>query len=293
MPFWIQIPLLHAGRPEPSGWLHSDWIPEPGVFIGVFALIATYILFTGSLNRNSAGEQINPVSRGQRAYFISGALTVLIALNPPIDDWSGHFLLLAHMIQHLLLIMVAMPLLIVGIPPWLMSRIINLGPLRKIGYYLTRAIPSFLISNLIIVIWHMPFAYDAALRHQAVHVLEHVSFLVAAFFLWWPVLGRNEEWPSLAPLPACLYLFLQGIPGSIVGAFITFASPGLYAVYPDAQRIWGISLADDQQLAGLLMWVVNGLIYLGWITIIFLRWASDEEKKDRAPASSTPSPVRS
>jgi cytochrome c oxidase assembly factor CtaG len=150
-----------------------------------------------------------------------------------------------------------------------------------------------MISNLIIVIWHMPFAYDAALRQEPVHIIEHMSFLLAAFLLWWPVLGKNPEWPSLAPLPSCLYLFLQGIPGSIVGAFITFASPGLYAVYPDAPRIWGLSLATDQQLAGLLMWVLNGLIYLGWITIIFLRWAANEERNDRAPSANTPAPVRS
>ena len=292
MPIWLQIPILHAGRPEPSGWLHSDWIPEPMVIIGIVALIAAYLIFTGSRNRTTSGEQINPVRRSQRICFVLGALTILIALNPPIDDWSGHFLLLAHMMQHLLLIMVAMPLLLIGTPPWLMSRLINIGPVRPVGYVLTRAVPAFLISNLIIVVWHMPAAYDAALRNQPVHIFEHMTFLLAAFFLWWPVLGKNPEWPSLPPLPACLYLFLQGIPGSIVGAFITFAAPGLYAIYPDAPRIWGISLATDQQLAGLLMWVVNGLIYLGWITIIFLRWAAAEERKDRSSTGSNPAPVR-
>jgi putative membrane protein len=293
MPVWQDIPLLHAGSSEPSGWLHSDWIPEPMVFIGMFALTATYLLFTGSRNRTAAGEQINPISLSQRICFILGALTILIALNPPIDDWSGHFLLLAHMFQHLMLIMIAMPLLIAGTPPWLMSRVIAIGPVRPLGYLLTRPIVAFVISNLLIVIWHMPVAYDAALRNLPVHIFEHMTFLLAGFLLWWPVLGRNAEWTSLEPLPSCLYLFLQGIPGSIVGAFITFASPGLYAVYPQAPRIWGLSLSDDQQLAGLLMWVINGLIYLGWITIIFLRWASAEDHKDRGRSSGTPAPVRS
>jgi cytochrome c oxidase assembly factor CtaG len=116
MPAWIQFPLLHAGRPEPTGWLHSDWNPEPMVVVGVVALIAAYLVFTGSRNRSATGEQINPVSRGQQFSFVLGALVILIALNPPIDDWSGHFLLLAHMLQHLLLIMLAMPLLLFGTP---------------------------------------------------------------------------------------------------------------------------------------------------------------------------------
>ncbi|HQY31477.1 MAG TPA: cytochrome c oxidase assembly protein, partial [Thermomicrobiales bacterium] len=251
-------------------------------------LIAAYFIFTGSRNRTPDGKQINPVSNGQRFAFVAGALTILFALNPPLDDWSGHFLLLAHMSQHMLLIMVAMPLLLIGTPSWLISRLIAVGPIARIGYYLTRPVAAFLISNLIIVLWHMPFGYDAALRHEPIHIAEHMTFLVAAFFLWWPILGRNPEWPSLEPLPACLYLFLQAIPGSMVGAFLTFAGAGVYAVYPQAPRIWGISLATDQQLAGLQMWVLNGMIFLGWITIIFLRWAADEERRDQQPAAKAP-----
>jgi cytochrome c oxidase assembly factor CtaG len=114
---------------------------------------------------------------------------------------------------------------------------------------------------------------------------------VAAFFLWWPVMSRSPELPGLPALLACLFLFLDTIPGGIVGAFITLAAPGLYTVYPDAPRIWGISLKTDQQIAGLTMWVVTGLIYLGWITVIFFRWAADEERREVATSAPTASPV--
>jgi cytochrome c oxidase assembly factor CtaG len=293
MPVWLKTPLLHAGGPDPTGWLHSNWNPVPQVIIGVLALIAVYILFTGSRNRDATGNQHLPVSRRQRISFVIGALTIMIALNPPLDDWSGHYLLFAHMVQHLLLIMMAMPLMIIGTPPWLISRMIAREPIRRIGYYLTRPICCLVVANLIIVIWHLPGPYDAALRHEPVHIFEHVMFLVAAFFAWWPVLGRNSEWPSLSPLLACLYLFANGIPGSIVGAAITFAHPGLYAVYPQAARIWGISLTTDQQLAGLTMWVFNGFIYLGWITIIFLSWAATEERREHPGQTGSTEPVRS
>ncbi|HYP60619.1 MAG TPA: cytochrome c oxidase assembly protein [Thermomicrobiales bacterium] len=291
MPTWLTMPLLHAGQPEPTGWLHSNWRPEPSVVIGVLALIGLYVIWTGSKNRDERGRQIHPVSAGQRFLFIAGALTVGVALSPPLDDWSDHFLLSAHMLQHLLLMMLAVPLLIAGTPSWLVSKLLGRGPVRPVMYMLTRPVVSFLIGNLIIVIWHMPFAYDAMLENLPLHIAAHLSFMVAAFFLWWPVMSRSPELPGLPPLLACLYLFLSTIPGGIVGAFITLAAPGLYTVYPDAPRIWGISLGTDQQIAGLTMWVITGLIYLGWITVIFFRWAADEERREMTSAQPTASPA--
>jgi cytochrome c oxidase assembly factor CtaG len=219
--------------------------------------------------------------------FVLGVMFGALALLPPLDDWSGHFLLSAHMYQHLLLTMLAVPLMIAGTPPWLVTKLIRHTPVRTVMYWLTRPAISFVLGNLIIVVWHMPFAYNAALSHELVHVGQHISFIVAAFFTWWPVLSRSPELPGLSPLLSCLYLFLDSIPGAIVGAFITFAEPGLYAVYPEAPRIFGMDLQMDQELAGLTMWVLTGTIYLGWITVIFLRWANEEERKDRNPTPRT------
>src|SRR5687768_5659211 len=106
MPIQYRIPLLHAGEPEPTGWLHSNWSPKPTVVVGVLILIGLYTYWTGSNNRNHRDEPIHPVPRSRRVMFILGALTLLVALGPPIDDWSDHYLLSAHMAQHLLLMMV-------------------------------------------------------------------------------------------------------------------------------------------------------------------------------------------
>lgn len=289
----LAVPLLHAGEPEPTGWLHSDWRPEATVVFGVLILIGLYVHWTGARNRNHRDEPIHPVGRRQRVMFLLGALTLLIALGPPLDDWSGHYLLTAHMAQHLLLMMVAMPLLIAGTPAWLVTKLIKRGPVRPALFALTRPPIAFLISSLIVVIWHLPFAYDAALMSEPIHILEHNLFLGAALLAWWPVLSRSPELPGLAPLPSCLYLFAQTIPSGIVGAFITFAEPGLYDVYPQAERIWGLSLGTDQQLGGLMMWVLANAIYLGWITVIFLRWGVAQERADRLPSreAATPSPI--
>jgi cytochrome c oxidase assembly factor CtaG len=291
MPTWLNAPLLHTGSPEPTGWLHSNWRPQPTVVLGVLLLIGLYVYWTGSRNQDTDGRQIYPASTWQRILFVIGALTILVALGPPLDDWSDHFLLSAHMAQHLLLMMLAVPLLIAGTPPWLISRLISRGPARTVMYALTRPIAAFVISNLVIVFWHLPFAYNQILGSLPVHILAHLSFMAAAVLMWWPVMGRSPELPGLSPLVSCLYLFASTIPGGIVGAFITFAGPGLYDVYPDAPRIWGIGVETDQQIAGLTMWVLTGTIYLGWMTVIFLRWASAEERADRNSPSPGPSPA--
>jgi cytochrome c oxidase assembly factor CtaG len=87
----------------------------------------------------------------------------------------------------------------------------------------------------------------------------------------------------------CLYLFLMTIPGGIIGAFVTLAAPGVYGFYDNVPRLWGIDLATDQELAGLMMWVGAGLVYLVWITVIFFQWASREEAKEHAAAGHQPS----
>jgi putative membrane protein len=283
------LPLLHAGSPEPTGWLYSNWRPEPTVVLGIFALIAAYIWFTGPKNRAADGTQINPVSGGQRVAFVAGSLIALIALNPPIDDWSDHYLLSAHMGQHMLLIFVTVPLWLAGVPAWLLRRLVAREPINTIGYALTRPVPAFVISNAIITLWHLPVFYDAALRTQPLHVVEHLSFIFAAVLLWWPVFGPLPEWPRISsPLLQCLYLFANSIPGQIVGSFVTLAAPGLYTPYISSPRIWGISLSTDQQIAGLMMWVLSGGIFLFMITLVFFRWASKEEAKERYGSKPAP-----
>ncbi|MGI8476383.1 MAG: cytochrome c oxidase assembly protein [Thermomicrobiales bacterium] len=277
------LPLLHAAGPMPTGWLHSDWRPEPTVVVGVVALAAAYTYLTGPRNRDGAGERIHPVSAWQRTAFLLGAFTLFVSLGPPLDDWSDAFLMTAHMSQHFLLMFVVAPLLMIGTPGWLAERLLAPRWLARPAYALTRALPALVLSNIVIALWHTPFAYDGALRHEPVHVVQHLSFLAAAVILWWPIVGPMPSWPKPAPPLQCLYLFAQTIPGGIIGAFLTLSAPGVYEHYRTVPRIWGISLANDQQIAGLMMWVLTGVIYLLVLTTVFLSWAGREERKDAAP----------
>lgn len=286
-------PVLHAGGADPSGFLHSNWSPDLSVVVGIVALIAAYLAWTGPLNRRRPDAAARPVTTGQQAAFIGGSLAMLIVLSPPLDDWADRYLLFVHMFQHLVLMFLVVPLWLIGTPAWLLRPMLENRVVARAGHFLTRAPVAFVIANMTVVVWHLPGPYDAALRHEPIHVVQHLSFLGAAILAWWPVLSPLPEWPRLSLPLQCLYLFLESIPGGIVGAFVTLAKPGLYAPYTSAPRLWGLGLETDQQLAGLMMWVLTGLIYLLAITVVFFRWAAREEANERSagapPGSRQPS----
>ena len=278
------LPVRHGDGPDPTGPLWSDWSLEPTVMLGVFALVAVYLAWIGPLNRRRPDAAARTVSRGQVVAFLAGAAALLVALGPPLDDWADHYLLTAHMGQHLLLTLLAPPLLLYGTPAWLLSPLLRRRVVARVGYGLTRPLVAFLLANAVFVLWHVPVFYEAALGDARLHVLEHGLFLGTALLAWWPVLGPLPEWPRLSLPVQCLYFVAMTIPGGIVGAFITLAEPGLYAPYDTARRIFGLGLATDQQLAGLLMWVVTSTIYLLLVTVTFFRWAAREEAGERGQA---------
>jgi putative membrane protein len=273
---------LHAGEPDPTGFLFSAWTPQPGVLLGPFALVAAYVLLAGPLNRRSPGWEGRTVSARQKAAFYGGVATLLVALGPPLDDWSGHYLLTAHMVQHLLLMLLAPPLLLAGVPGWMLAPLARNPVANRIGYVLTRPVVAYGLASATLIAWHLPALYEAALYSDLLHLTEHALFFATALLAWWPVLGSLPQWPRISPMLQCLYYSALTIPGAIVGAFIVFSEPGLYRPYDTAPRVFGIDLATDQDAAGLLMWVGEGTIYLLLITVTFLRWAGEQERADRA-----------
>lgn len=253
------------------------------VVLSSFGLAALYILWTGPLNRRRPGSEDRQTSGKQTASFLLGCLAYLIALAPPLDDWSDFYLLSAHMLQHMIIMFVVAPLFLAGTPAWVLQPLANNRITNKIGWALTRPIVAGVLSTAIVAIWHFPGSYDLALKHEPVHIAQHGSFLIASLLAWWPVLGPMPAWPKIQSPPLqCLYLFLYSIPAGLIGAFIAMSEPGFYDYYVSVQRIFGIDLEMDQQLAGLMMWVGGSMIYLLWITYIFLTWAGKEEAADRA-----------
>jgi cytochrome c oxidase assembly factor CtaG len=228
-----------------TGW---DW--EPSVVVGCAALAIGYLV---------------TASRTRRAFwFLIGVLLLLLDLVSPIDALADGYLFSAHIAQHFLLALVIPPLLILGLPSDLETR-------------LPAALPTsvaWLLGVGTMLIWHIPAFFNAALASDALHVFQHLTFLASGVIFWWPVLCPTEErrLPAGVAVP---YLFSACAACSLLGAAITFGSPGRYPAYlhpddrlgilPLIREGWGLDAKSDQQLGGLLMWVPGCFVYLSAI----------------------------
>lgn len=216
------------------------------------------------------------IKPGHVWYFGAGLLTIFIALQSPIDTFSDQ-LFSMHMVQHLLLVLIAPPLLLLGTPAPLLSPLINLHPWVKIMLAkLTPAPMAFLLYNAALIIWHMPFFYEATLQNELIHELEHAMFFWTGLLSWWPLLSPVGDLPRLSYPAQILYIFILAIPGAILGAWLVFATRVLYPSYAAVPSLWNTTILEDQQLGGLLMMVPGKMIYFLALTIIFFRWFNQE-----------------
>lgn len=251
-----------------------QWSIHPTVVLGVLLLGALYGYAIGPLRRRVAPG--TPRERWRPFSFVSGLTVLLVSLNGPIHDLSDTYLFWVHMGQHLLLTLALPPLLLAGLPGWLVERLVRRPGLRAIARVVTHPVFAGGCFSAILLIWHTTAAYDLMMRDHSVHVLTHLMFMAAAVLLWWPVMSPTPALPRLSPGPGMLYLFLVQIPMQLLGAIITFADAPLYTWYLAAPRTWGLSALDDQKLGGLLMWIPGNLWIWGAITVLFFQWAKTE-----------------
>jgi putative membrane protein len=264
------------------------WNWEPSILIGLALQAGAYLACVGRLRGRFAGSA--PVPQWQVQTFLLGVLVMFIALVSPLDTLGDGYLLTAHMVQHLLITLVAPPLLLLGTPRWLLRPLLIPRFALPIGRALTNPLVAFLLFNITFAIWHVPALYESALRNQALHILEHVLFFATATLTWWPIFSPLDELPPLPPPAQCLYLFFESLPTTILGAVITFAGSALYPTYATAPRVWGLSPLTDQQLGGLIMWIPAGLVYViaglalfaGWLREADLR-TTKRERMELAP----------
>jgi putative membrane protein len=148
------------------------------------------------------------------------------------------------------------------------------------GRAVTRPLTAAIVFTAPIVIWHVPALYEAALRHHTIHILQHLVFLTTAVIMWWPALSPVPELPRIPLLVQMLYFFLLGIPMSVTGALITLSDSVLYPFYAAAPRVAGLTPLDDQQVGGLLMWVLGGLMLWVVMTVIWFRYSVWDERGD-------------
>ena len=238
--------------------------------------------------------------------YLAGILALALALLSPIDVYAGD-LFFMHMVQHILLMMAAPPLLQLANP---MSRILWAFPRgirRRIGGTLNSAgvlrlalqgvtvpVIAWLIFVVTIWVWHTPALYNAALASEGMHVLEHLTMFAAAIVFWWPVIGPAPVRSKMPHPLRFLYLFLALFQNIILGAILTFAQGPVYAYYEGTPGHWGFNGAQDQQLGGVLMWIPGTMMYFTALALLFFAWlgaggaANGAASGDRGGATKLP-----
>jgi putative membrane protein len=268
----------------------GDWSWEPTVLLGLAGLVAAYVIAwrRGWLSDDDDVSAWVGSPRTRAWFFGAGVLVGFIALLSPIDTGGDQYLFSLHMVQHLLLMMVAPPLCILGLagmrppagPP---------GRWRKLWALLVNPWSAMLIFSGVLLVWHIPALYDATLTTEPIHVVEHLSFIAVGVLFWWPIIdpmrgADRRRW--VGAFPKIAMLVASGVPPTVLGLLFTIATRPFYDFYARAPRLWGLSPVIDQQVAGVVMFGAGNLIYFAAVVIVFWRVlgdpARDEEEAQRA-----------
>jgi putative membrane protein len=250
-------------------WRH--WHNEPYLIGGLIFLGWAYAIATGPLRARLAGPGTPYPAAAARKFY--GALVIFyLAVGSPLDQVGERFLFSAHMLQHQLLVYPAAILFLLGLPEWTVRPVTDVAGLRPVFRVLTNPIICGLVYTVVVSAWHLPYFYDWALRDKFVHILEHITFFVAALFLWWPVCSPSREFPPTAYPWQMLYFLGITIGMTPVFAYITFSQDILYPTYEFAPRLTTLTPHQDQVLAGTMMKLIGLAVSLGAFTVAFFRW---------------------
>ena len=255
------------------------WHPHPDTWLLVVVLEGAYLAAVRAGRRRSEGSWGGPTTRRQVAAFTAGVLTIWVASDWPVHDLAEGYLYSAHMVQHLLMTLVAAPLLLLGTPAWLGRRLLSNPRLLAVVRRLARPVAGLIQFNLVLVLSHWPLWVDATLRNHPLHFVAHALLLVSAVLMWLPVVSPVPEIPRVRPPLQMLYLFLQTVVPTVPASFLTFGARPLYRCYESVPRLWGISALDDMRTAGLIMKVGAGFYLWILIAVIFFRWYAREEQQ--------------
>ena len=266
-----QPAAAHAGEPLSPHDLAGAWEFAPPVVGMLLALSLCYGLAVTNLWRAAGRGRL--VAPWQAATFALGIAALAAALLSPLDAFGGA-LFSAHMAQHVLLMMVAAPLLALGAPAYLWLWVLPLRARRNLAHWwlsrrylgqiahlLGLPLTIWLVSTAALWLWHVSRLYEAALADDLVHALEHGTFLATAWLFWGVVLALVRPVKKGDGI-AILMVFAAAMQSGILGALITFARVPWYPAYAATTAAWGLTPLEDQQLAGVIMWVPAGTVYL-------------------------------
>ena len=251
----------------------ADWPLEfhlhPDVMVMVALVAVGYWLALTRLGPRLAPRGTAPYSRRHVWLLGAGVATLFVFSEWPVHDLAEGYLYSVHMLQHSAYTLLVPPLFILGTPAWLWRWL--MGPVMGAFRALTRPLMAVSIFSTVTVITHLPAVVTASVRSGPVHFGLHVVLVVTAVLMWWPLLGPLPEAPRLtAPVHRMLYIFGQSLVPSMVGSALIWTTAVPYRVYEEFPPVWGIDDLADQQWAGVIMEVIEGLVLVGLMVVVFL-----------------------
>ena len=270
------MPALAHGTTGAAFEFHA----HPDVWLLIAVLLGGYFAALRYLGPKQVPPGREIVSKRQRTLYLLGVAALWVGADWPVHDLSEGYLFSVHMVQHTIFSFVAPPLLLMGMPQWLLRTLLAPRWLNRIVRRLTRPLVAFAIFNVVIAVTHWGTVVDASIRSGPVHLSLHTLLVTASLLMWWPVVAPLPEMSKLTAPGKMLYLFGQSILPTVPASFLTFATEPIYRAYEDFPRLWGIGVVTDQRMAGLFMKVGGGLLLWTIIAVMFFKWSSAQERRE-------------
>jgi cytochrome c oxidase assembly factor CtaG len=250
------------------------WPFDPSVYAGLVTLWFGHAW----LARDRDLPRINSL------WFGMGLACLWLALETPIDVISDSYLDSVHMLQHVLIGVVAPPLLLLGLNREMAGVLVRLPGVRAI----IEPVPAQVISAVVMIGWHLPPLYDATLYSPSLHVIEHLAFIAGGVLFWWPVIDATAahcRW-RLSPMAQLLYLFIGTFPQDGVALALQFSRTPFYEFYTHAPRLVpALDPVTDQTVAGAVLMLFGKSSYFIGAVVVFLRWFGAEQRADAGAAA--------
>lgn len=257
--------------------------PHVEVWLLVTFLIASYIYVVRVLGPKAVPKGEPVVTRRQLTCFVAGILILWLATDWPMHDIAEEYLYTVHMVQHMCLTYFMPPLVVLATPEWFVRTLVGEGRAYRALRLMTFPVCAGLLFNIGVMVSHIPGVVNASVSNGPLHYFVHVVLVLTSILMWLPVCGPFKEF-QITPMAKMIYLFLNSVVATIPAGWLTFAEGVVYKHYNISTRVWGVSVSNDQQIAGAIMklggstflWSIIGVMFYKH----FVKTFRDENKDD-------------
>ncbi len=286
---------------------------SPYFFLFLVLLTIVYFYLIGSGRKHFSKTENVPTK--QKVYFLLAMAALYISKGSPLDLY-GHITFTGHMASMAILFLIVPPLLIFGIPAWLWQAFLELPIVKPMMAFFTKPILSLLLFNTFFSIYHVPIIFDVVKTNPIYHAIVTTTIFIAAFFMYWPLLNNVPNWKQINGLKKIAYILGNSVLITPACGLIIFASSPLFETYSNPQAwvqalslcvpsdmLSGLNLTgpemfskmqvmEDQQLGGIIMKIIQEIVYGSFLAYVFFEWARKERAKDHMETSYSPEPLK-